>query len=74
MLEAMEFCENISGKKLDWTYQETNRVGDHIWWINNVRNFKNHYPKSDLTFNVRDILTEIFGANSSRWSQRPISS
>ena len=72
MLEAIEFCENISGKKLDWTYQETNRVCDHIWWISDVRKFKNHYPKWDLTYNVRDILIEIFGANSSRWSQPPV--
>ena len=74
MLEAIELCENISGKKLDWTYKETNRVGDHVWWISDVRKFKNHYPKWDLTYNVRDILTEIFGANSSRWSQQPVHS
>jgi CDP-paratose 2-epimerase len=67
ILEAIEICEEIVDKKLDWTYQETNRVGDHIWWISDVRKFKNHYPGWDLTFNVRDILTEIFTANSSRW-------
>jgi CDP-paratose 2-epimerase len=74
MLEAIESCENISGKKLDWSYQETNRVGDHIWWISDVRKFKYHYPQWDLTYNVRDILTEIFGANSSRWSQQLVNS
>ncbi len=67
MLEAIEICEEIVDKKLDWTYQDTNRVGDHIWWISDVRKFKNHYPGWDLTFNVRDILTEIFTTNSSRW-------
>ncbi len=67
ILEAIEICEEIVDKKLDWTYQETNRVGDHIWWISDVRKFKNHYPGWDLTFNVRDILTEIFTTNSSRW-------
>ena len=70
VLEAIEICEEIVGKKLDWTYQETNRVGDHIWWISDVRKFKNHYPGWDLTFNVRDILTEIFTTNSSRWGCR----
>ncbi len=69
MLEAIEFCENVSGKKLDWTYQETNRVGDHIWWVSDVRKFKNHYPQWNLTYNVQDILTEILSANSSRWFQ-----
>ncbi len=67
LLEAIEMCEDIAGKALNWTYQDTNRIGDHIWWISDVRKFKNHYPKWDLTYNVQDILTEIYRANSSRW-------
>lgn len=67
ILEAIEICEEIADKKLDGSYQETNRVGDHIWWISDVRKFKKHYPSWDLTYNVRDILTEIFTLNSSRW-------
>jgi CDP-paratose 2-epimerase len=67
MLEAIELCEEITDKKLDWTYEESNRIGDHIWWISDVQKFKSHYPDWDLTYNVRDILTEIFTENSSRW-------
>jgi CDP-paratose 2-epimerase len=67
MLEAIELCEKITDKKLDWTYEEANRIGDHIWWISDVRKFKSHYPGWDLTYDVRDILTEIFTANASRW-------
>ena len=33
MLEAIALCEEISGRTLDWTYVEDNRIGDHIWWI-----------------------------------------
>lgn len=69
LLEAIEICEDITGKTLNWTYQDTNRIGDHIWWISDVRKFKNHYPGWDLTYNVRGILTEIFTSNSSRWRQ-----
>jgi CDP-paratose 2-epimerase len=67
MLEAIGACEKIVGKKLRWTYSESNRIGDHIWWISDLRKFKNHYPGWDLTYSIRDILTEIFTANSSRW-------
>ncbi|MCB0208444.1 MAG: NAD-dependent epimerase/dehydratase family protein [Anaerolineae bacterium] len=67
MLEAIELCQTIADKKLDWSYQETNRIGDHIWWIGDISKFKNHYPEWDLTYSVPDILTEIFKQNISRW-------
>ena len=44
MLEAIDACERISGKKLNWSYVEDNRIGDHIWWISDVRKFQSHYP------------------------------
>jgi CDP-paratose 2-epimerase len=68
MLEAVAACEEIAGKKLRWTYQPSNRIGDHIWWISGIGKFRNHYPDWKLTYNTRDILTEIYTANSSRWS------
>jgi CDP-paratose 2-epimerase len=67
MLEAIDLCEEISGKKLDWSYEPANRIGDHIWWISDVGKFKSHYPGWDLTRDVRDILTEIYTAQSARW-------
>ena len=67
MLEAIQICESIADKKLDWTYSETNRIGDHIWWISYIQKFKDHYPNWDLTYSVTDILKEIYSANISRW-------
>ncbi|MFL6623155.1 MAG: NAD-dependent epimerase/dehydratase family protein [Sulfurifustis sp.] len=67
MREAIEVCEAIAGKKLNWTYEESNRIGDHIWWISDVRKFKRHYPGWDLTYTVPDILKQIFSANTTRW-------
>lgn len=69
LLEAIEMCEGIAGKKLNWTYQDQNRIGDHIWWISDVRKFKNHYSAWNLTYNVGDILSEICRDNASRWSK-----
>ena len=68
MLEAIAACEEIAGRKLNWSYEETNRIGDHIWWISDVRKFQAHYPEWKLTYTVPDILQEIYSANSSRWS------
>jgi CDP-paratose 2-epimerase len=67
MLEAIRECEAIAEKKLNWQYVETNRIGDHIWWISDVSKFKEHYPGWELTYTVTDILKEIFSQNTDRW-------
>ena len=69
MLEAIEMCEAISGKRLKTRYMESNRIGDHIWWISDVSKFKGHFPAWDLTRSIADILEEIFTFNQHRWSQ-----
>jgi CDP-paratose 2-epimerase len=67
LLEAIHLCETIAGKKLDWSYVESHRNGDHIWWISDIQKFKSHYPDWQLTYNVRDILEQIFFQNVDRW-------
>jgi CDP-paratose 2-epimerase len=67
MLEAIQLCQTITGKKLSWNYIETNRIGDHIWWISDIRKFKAHYPEWRLTYTVQDILEEISTQNAGRW-------
>ncbi|HEY5043525.1 MAG TPA: NAD-dependent epimerase/dehydratase family protein [Verrucomicrobiae bacterium] len=62
MLEAIGLCEQISGKKLSWTYVEDNRIGDHIWWISDVRKFQKHYPAWKYQFDLKAILEQIHAA------------
>jgi CDP-paratose 2-epimerase len=62
MLEAIARCEAISGRKLDWTYVEDNRIGDHIWWISDVRKFQAHYPDWKYRYDLDAILREIHAA------------
>jgi CDP-paratose 2-epimerase len=69
MLEAIRKGEEISGRKMKTTYVETNRIGDHIWWISDVGKFRQHYPEWSLTKNIDDILGEIFSVNNNRWSK-----
>jgi CDP-paratose 2-epimerase len=64
MLEAIALCEEISGRKLTWNYEETNRVGDHIWWISDVRKFQKHYPTWKFRYGLRETLEEIHRAVS----------
>lgn len=62
MLEAISLCEEISGRKLEWTYVEDNRIGDHIWYISDVRKFQAHYPGWKYRYGLRTILEEIHSA------------
>lgn len=59
MLEAIEKIERILDKKAVFEYNETNRIGDHIWYISDVSKFKSHYPEWDFTYTIDDILEEI---------------
>jgi CDP-paratose 2-epimerase len=67
MIEAIELCERIADKKLTWSYSETNRNGDHIWWISDNGKFRSHYPDWRLENNLQGILEQIFENNTERW-------
>jgi len=59
MLEAIQLCEDMTAQKMNWTYTEDNRSGDHIWWISDVRKFQSHYPDWQYRYSLTDILTQI---------------
>lgn len=67
MLEAIQYCEEIAQKPLNWSYANDNRIGDHIWWISDVNKFKKHYSEWNLKYEIQDILKEIFTQNTKRW-------
>jgi CDP-paratose 2-epimerase len=67
MLEGIALCEEISGRKLNWTYTETNRIGDHIWYISDIRKFQKHYPGWQQHYNLRQLLEDIYQKNIERW-------
>lgn len=71
MLEAIGLCEEITGKKINWSYSDANRRGDHIWWISDVRKFRSHYPQWDFRYDLKGILVDIFeGMITKRWGRK----
>jgi len=70
VIEAIRLSEEIVGEKLEWTYAEGNRIGDHIWWIGDNGRFASHYPDWNLEYDVPRILEEIYTTNQERW-RRP---
>lgn len=67
ILEAIELCETITGRTLDWKYTDQNRLGDHIWWVSGLEKFLNHYPGWKIEYNIQQILQEIHDSNIDRW-------
>ena len=47
---------------MDWTYKEDNRIGDHIWYVSDVRKFQQHFPKWKYRYDLQAILQEIYQA------------
>jgi len=66
MKEGIAICEKITGKKMNYSYSETNRIGDHIWWISDVSKFKEHYPDWYYHYNLQDLLMQIYEEFSAR--------
>ncbi|MFT4667142.1 MAG: CDP-paratose 2-epimerase [Polaribacter sp.] len=62
MIEAIEAIEKISGHKLNYTVGDTNRVGDHIWYVSDIGKFKNHYPDFAYEYGMDRILKEMIAA------------
>ena len=66
MLEAIALCEELTGNSINWSYIDNNRIGDHIWWISDIRRFQSHYPEWKITYDIRATLAEIHDAVHSR--------
>ena len=64
MLEAIQLCQEISGRELNYQYCDDARSGDHIWYVSDVSKF-HHYPDWSYRYDLRTTLEEIFQG----WSQ-----
>jgi CDP-paratose 2-epimerase len=62
MMECISMVEGMTGKTLDSTYSDKNRVGDHICYISDLTKLKTHYPNWDITKGLTQICEEIVAA------------
>lgn len=60
MLEAIALCQEISGRELDTTYDDQNRIGDHIWYISDVGKFQSHYPGWSFRYDLSAIIEAVY--------------
>lgn len=68
MLEAISLCEEITQTELNWTLDDVPRMGDHRWWISDLRAFQADYPSWQIEHDVRSILDQIYTQNLDRWA------
>jgi CDP-paratose 2-epimerase len=59
ILEAIERCQDLTGKKLAVEYVETSRLGDHITYISDLRRLRADYPRWEITRSLDDIFREL---------------
>lgn len=64
ILEAFEQISQVSGKKMNWEYVDSPRVGDHICYISNLDKMKAHYPGWNITGTLDHIFEEIYAAST----------
>ena len=57
--ESIRLCEELSGRKMMTEYSETNRIGDHIWYVSDIGKFRRHYPDWNFEYDLDRILQEI---------------
>jgi len=59
ILEAFDLAESISGKKMQYSYSDKNREGDHICYYSNLDKMKAHYPGWTITKDLKQTMEEI---------------
>ena len=63
IIEALDLVETIKNIKIKKKFLTTPRIGDHVWYISDLKKFKNHYPKWRQKYNTKKIIEELIEKN-----------
>jgi CDP-paratose 2-epimerase len=66
MQEGISLCEEITGNKMNYSYADDNRVGDHIWYISDLTKFKSHYAQWTWKYDLKTTLVQMYDNISNR--------
>ncbi len=59
IIEALNIVEKIAKIKIKRKILKENRVGDHIWYISNMKKFKKKYPGWKQKYSTKRIVLEL---------------
>lgn len=66
MLEAITAAEALTGNKIQTTYVDQNRKGDHICYISDMSKFRAHYPGWQPQKTLATIYQELAASTGDR--------
>ena len=66
-------AEKITERPFNWCYSETNRTGDHIWWVSDISKFQRHYPNWPLRYDIDDIMNQVMEGQAERLHEEVVS-
>ena len=69
ILEARTKIEEILGNRMEVTFSETRRTGDHRWYVSDVRKFSEDYPRWKISKGIDEILLEMVDSEKLAASQ-----
>ena len=72
ILESFSLIEQISGKKMNYSYFDDPRIGDHICYYSDLTKMHTHYPNWSLSKNINNIFEDIYYGWIERMKLRPI--
>jgi CDP-paratose 2-epimerase len=60
ILEVIDIINRIAGTNWNnYTISDQNRIGDHIWYISDLRKFKKDYPNWDITIGLEEMIEQM---------------
>ncbi len=59
IIEALDQVEKLKKIKIKRKILNKNRIGDHIWYISDMKKFKKHYPNWKQKYSTKKILKEL---------------
>ena len=59
ILEAFKLAEKYSGKVMNYTYLDGNRIGDHICYYSDLTKMRTDYPQWDITISLEETISQI---------------
>ncbi len=59
IIEALNYVEKKTNIRIKKSIKRKNRVGDHIWYISDMKKFKKHYPNWKQKYNTKKIIDEL---------------
>lgn len=60
ILEAIDTINRIADTSWNnYTISDQNRIGDHIWYISDLKKFRTHYPEWNITIGLEETIKQM---------------